>query len=368
MKNKQKKSPSVQGSSFLGFFSKIQSLCASGFFKLVAKRSILPATIFTKLQIASVNKEFHRFWDLENKTPTLKTPPRFSTFTLGIPINLWSYYFPTIEKIQELRAHYKPSPLQVMTQDGVTLCGMYFQDKRSHQVPSRTLIVFGGNGTLYKIGSSAWLLKLLKDSPTPFNIVMFDYRECGLSKGTANAEGLLLDGRAVYDHVRTVLQVPEDNIDLYGFSLGAAIATLVKANHPHTRGVLINNRSFQSLSHAIQGIFKPFPLSQFFSQFSSAITKRSGWALNPLEAWKTITSPKMVICHSQDPVVRHCASLERGLLTENLLQDCHHIHLIQKNPHLKIRNHHVQPLGFYNDHHGRDAQTKILEFLLKPHS
>lgn len=353
--------------SISDFLSKIQDYCSSGLFKLIAKRSILPATIFTKLQVASIDREFNRFWGLEDKKPSLKQPSHFSTFTLGNPKSLWSYYFPNLEDISHLRTHYTLFPFQATTEDDVKLCGIRFQHKNGDQANARTLIVFGGNGELYKIGSSAWLFKLLKKVPTPFNIVMFDLRECGFSSGTAHSKGLILDGEAIYQYVHKELEIPEDHIDLCGFSLGAAIATLVKAKHPHTQGALISNRSFQSLDHAVKGIFTQLgnPLSSFFGKIASTITTRSGWSLNPLQAWKSITSPKMVICHKKDPVVKHCASLEKGLQKEDLLQECHHIHLKQKNPSLKIRNHHVQPLSFYNDQNGFDAETKILNFLLR---
>lgn len=353
--------------SIVDFFNKIQDYSSDGLFKLIAKRSILPATIFTKAQIASIDKEFNRFWGLDDHLPNLKQPSHFSTFTLGNPKSLWSYYFPKLDEIIALRALYTPSPFQSITDDNTTLCGMHFRHKEAHQKNTRTLIVFGGNGELYKIGSSAWLFKLLKTASTPFNIVMFDLRECGFSNGIADAEGLILDGETIYQYVHKVLGVAEDHIDLCGFSLGAAIATLVKAKHPHTKGTLISNRSFQSLDHAVKGLFTVLgnPLSSFFGKIASIITNRSGWDLNPLEAWKMISSPKMVICHKKDPIVRYCASLEKGLQKENLLKECHHIHLKQKNTFLKIRNHHVQPLSFYNDQHGEDVETKILNFLIK---
>jgi len=336
-------------------------------FKWIAKYSILPATIFTKTQVDRIHKKFNAFWGIDLDPPCLKQPSRFSTVTLGVPLNLWSYYFPTLEEIQSLRAHYTLAPFQAVTEDGVTLCGMHFKDHRSDKHPeTRTLIVFGGNGELYKIGSSAWLLKLLKDAPIPFNIVMFDPRECGYSQGTAHADGLVIDGETIYQYALNTLGVSEDRLDLCGFSLGAALATLVKAKHPHTQGRLISNRSFQSLDHAVQGIFLRLshPFSKIFGTLASKMRHHAGWDLQPLDAWKTITSPKMVICHAQDGVISHCASLEQGLEQENLLSHCYHIHLHQKDKDLKISNHHVQPLHFYNDQHGHDVETSVREFLI----
>jgi hypothetical protein len=337
------------------------------FFHLIAKHSILPATIFTKLQVSAVDKEFYSFWKDETFPLPQKPPTRFSTVTLGNPINLWSYYFPTSEERRSLRESYSLHPFQAYSEDGVQLCGIHFRHQHADKSHARTLIVFGGNGELYKLGSSAWLFKLLKNVSTPFNIVMFDYRECGASQGKAHSQGLVLDGEAIYQYVHQTLGVPEDQIDLCGFSLGGAIATLVKAKHPHTQGALISNRSFQSLDHAVQGMFLKIksPISKLLSRLATKITQESGWSLHPLEAWKVISSPKMVICHKKDPVIHYEASLEQGLSKADLLTTCHHIHLKQKNRSDRIRNHHVQPLSFYNDQHGFDVETKILEFLLK---
>lgn len=338
------------------------------FIKSFAKRlvtyCVLPTTLFRKNQIAAVNKTFNQFW-FSNAPIISKPPSKFSTVTLGTPISLWSYTFPKEADRSTLKTDYTPIAFQAPAEDGSLLCGTLFKATK-HSAQGRTLLVFGGNGSLYKIGCHAWLLKLLQHSPIPFNIVMFDPRGCGNSEGVAHADGLIADGESIYQYTHTVLGVKEDNIDLCGFSLGAAIATLVKAKHPDTKGVLISNRSFQSLDHAVKSFFSPFKatIGKLLGNLASMITKKSGWILNPLDAWETITSPKMVICHKKDPVVRYCGSLEKALSSCDLLKQCHAIHLVQKNKKLPIYNHHVQPLSFYNDHLGQDAEGQIFQFLL----
>ncbi|MCH9631050.1 MAG: hypothetical protein S4CHLAM37_10630 [Chlamydiia bacterium] len=366
MNKKDQKSSDIHVKKKLSFFKKSSSFFAAGIFKKIAKHSILPATIFNSAQLTIINKEFNRFWGIEEKQHRVKKNPNFSTFTLGSPTCLWSYYFKDQESINELYSKYSPKPLKAKTKDGIKLCGMHFVSNRGHQANARTLIVFNGNGELYKIGSSAWLLRLLKDSPVPYNIVMFDHRETGNSSGKAHSKGLILDGEAIYDYVNVVLDVHEDQIDLCGFSLGGAIATLVKARHSATGGALISNRSFQSLDHAVKGVFTKLanPLERFLSKIATTITKRSGWVLDPFDAWKSITSRKMVICHERDPVVAHSASMEKALFEDDLIDDCKHVRLVQKNPDKNIRNHHVQPLSYYNDHKGNDVEKSVLDFLL----
>ena len=326
---------------------------------------VLPCTIFRKNQVNAVNKAFENFWFKDNPTTCQNPPLKFSTVTLGTPISLWSYTFPKISDVIAIKTHYTPIAFQTPAEDGSLLCGCLFKATKSSS-KARTILVFGGNGSLYKIGCSAWLLKLLQNSPIPFNIVMFDPRGCGDSEGSPNADGLIADGESIYQYIHTVLGVAEDNIDLCGFSLGGAIATLVKAKHPNTQGALISNRSFQSLDHAVKGFFSPLTttIRKFSEKIASKLANQSGWILNPFDAWKTITSRKMIICHKKDPVIRHSASLEKALSSCDLLKQCHHIHLMQKNLNLSIDNHHVQPLSFYNDHLGQDAEEQILQFLL----
>lgn len=333
--------------------------------RVIAKRSILPAVNFHALQISLIHKEFDRFWGLKDKEPTFVQNPNFSTFTLGSPTCLWSYYFPDVSSIQTLKENYKLEPFQAKTKDGVTLCGMHFKAKRSGLKNARTLIVFNGNGELYKIGSAAWVLRLLQDAEIPFNVVMFDHRQCGKSSGKAHAKGLILDGEAIYQHVHEILNVSKDHIDLCGFSLGGAIATLIKHKYKDAKGALISNRSFHSLENAVAGYFKklPKPFSHVFGNLAALVAKKTDWQLDPFHAWNQIPGRKMVICHEHDPIISYCASLEKALFDKELTKECHHILLRQKRKEDLIRNHHVQPLCSYNDQNGNDVEKEILSFL-----
>ena len=210
-----------------GVFLGLHDMISQGLAKAIAKPSILPATIFSKQQVETSRREFDRFWGREDTKPCLKQHEQFATFTLKQPKSLWTYYFSDHESIDALKRAYSPNPFKVRTEDLIKLCGMHFKyqgPKKKHQ---RYLIVFNGNGELYRLGAHAWLFKLLKQqSDTNFDIIMFDHRECGFSKGKAHARGLIKDGEAIYSYVKEILNADDDDIDLCGFSLGAAVATL----------------------------------------------------------------------------------------------------------------------------------------------
>jgi esterase/lipase len=338
---------------------------------LIAKKSLLPASIFTKKQIEKIDQNFRRFWEQKTVssyyTPAKK--PRFSTFTLGTPHSLWEYHFDSDEKQTELLSEFSLHHFETQTKDKIRLNGTLFRRKKKHLAPSRTLILFGGNGELYKIGSAAWVFKLVLKANADFDIVMFDPRECGESSGVAFASGLIEDGLSIFRFVNETLGVDQDLIDLCGFSLGGAIATLVKEHYKETKGALISNRSFQSLEKAIEHIFTPLgqTLSFFISHAAKNLASKTNWHLDPLSAWSKIEGPKMVISHEKDPIVRYKASLQIGILEENLTKNSDLIVLKQKDPSHRIFNHHVQPLSFYNDQDGNDVEEMILNFLNKIH-
>lgn len=332
----------------------------------ITKSSLLPATIFTKKQIETINLTFEIFWGIKKGPLTFSVPLHFSTVTLAQPKNFWTYYFHTPEEVDRVRHSYKPFPFTFQSADGTNLCGCHFKKIKTSTFPSRALIVFGGNGELYRMGSAGWLFKLLQTAPVDFDIIMFDLRECGNSEGKAYAQGLVEDGIAIFSYVEKHLGFSQDSIDLHGFSLGGAIATLVKYHFKDSKGSLINNRSFQSLDKAIQEIFSPLGITLKFllARQANKLAAQHAWKLSPLEAFIRIPTPKMLISHHQDPVVRYHASLEKGLKDRHLLSSCDHLLMIAKKPSHFILNHHVQPLSFYNDQFGKDAESQVLKFLL----
>lgn len=331
----------------------------------LTKHSLMPATIFTKKQIARINHSFEVFWGLIEGDLQFEKPMHFSTVTLGKPKNFWTYFFPSMPQINSLRASYTPHPFTFVTQDGIKLCGCHFKKTKTTLLPSRALIIFGGNGELYRIGSSGWLFKLFQTSTIDFDLILFDPRECGNSEGKAFAKGLVADGIELFSYVHTHLGFSIDAIDLYGFSLGGAVATLVKRHFIHSKGGLINNRSFQSLDKAIQEIFTPLgaTLKVLVGHQAKKLASLHAWELSPLQAFLEIPAPKLLLSQRHDPVVRYRASLEKGLKDLHEHHACEIVELTPKEGSAFILNHHVQPLSFYNDQDGHDAQTRVRLFL-----
>jgi len=68
-----------------------------------------------------------------------------------------------------------------------------------------------------------------------YNILMYDYRQFGKSKGELNEESFYTDAQWLYDEVKNCYGFEQDQIVIYGRSLGSGIATkLASQNQPRS--------------------------------------------------------------------------------------------------------------------------------------
>lgn len=98
------------------------------------------------------------------------------------------------------------------------------------QNPKGVVYYLHGKGS--NLGHSKWK-KIMRHIVNNLrqDVVMIDYRGFGKSKGVISLEGLLIDAQAGYDYTKTLY--PEDQITVYGLSLGTSFATYVASkNHP----------------------------------------------------------------------------------------------------------------------------------------
>lgn len=338
----------------------------------IAKNSLVPATLFSKEQVSTISEEFRAFWGLSESTLSFEKPKSFNTFTLTKPKTFWTYFFPSESAIEALRNAYELIPFKIKCKQGEKISGMRFKSTNKNAKQKKFLIVFNGNGSIYRCGSQAWLFKLLtQNDDIAYDVIMFDPRGSGESKGKTTPQSLIEDGDLVYQFVKTTLGADEHTIDLYGFSLGGALATILKAKHPSSGGVLINNRSFHSLGTAAKGFLtqRRFPFSKALSKIALSLTKQSGWDFSPIDVWNKISSSDtLVISHNEDPIIYEEATLGKALEKGELLKNCLHIKLKQKNPEDAIKNHHVQPLASYTDQNGCDVEEQISSFLFRKHN
>jgi len=100
-----------------------------------------------------------------------------------------------------------------------------------------TVIHFHGNAAniTNHIVLSQWLVW------EGFNVFLFDYRGYGRSEGRPTREGTIRDGHAALDYVLSRPDVDRARVFAFGQSLGGAVATVVAAERPEIRAVVLDS-------------------------------------------------------------------------------------------------------------------------------
>ncbi|MBE9504938.1 MAG: alpha/beta hydrolase [Proteobacteria bacterium] len=93
---------------------------------------------------------------------------------------------------------------------------------------------------------------------------IFDYRGYGRSEGKPSEKGTYLDAQGAWNYLTRERKIPQDEIIIFGRSLGAAIAShLAKGTHPKA---LIIESGFTSMSAMAAQLYPYLPV-RFLSRF-----------------------------------------------------------------------------------------------------
>lgn len=146
------------------------------------------------------------------------------------------------------------------------------------------LFVHGNAGNI-----SHRLEKILIFHNLGHNIFIFDYRGYGKSNGSPSEAGLYKDAEAAYNYLINERKIPEDNIILYGESIGGAVI-IDLANKVKVRA-LITEEVFTSVKDMAKIAYPFLPYFIFSSRFDS-IPKIKG-----------VKCPKLMIHSIDDEIV-----------------------------------------------------------------
>ncbi len=136
---------------------------------------------------------------------------------------------------------YSPDDVYFKSSDGLTLHGWYFRAKQE----LGTILICHGN--VENISTHVKLDLWLIDAG--YNLFIFDYRGYGWSEGTPTVQGINRDAEAALETLLFNLpRVKQDNIIVFGKSLGGAVAVYTVANSPYKNRVkaLILDSAFSS--------------------------------------------------------------------------------------------------------------------------
>lgn len=137
--------------------------------------------------------------------------------------------------------------INLPTKDGELINGLHFKV----QAPKGIILFFHGNkGNLSRWGNLVSYLKYYE-----YDVFVIDYRNYGKSTGKYHEEKMYEDALLAYDYVRQ--HFSEENIVVYGRSLGCTFATRVAALHNPKHLVL--EGSFYNLKRGVRFYSKLAP-------------------------------------------------------------------------------------------------------------
>lgn len=141
--------------------------------------------------------------------------------------------------------------INLKTDDGAKLNALHFKVEN----PKGVVLYFHGNGGEL----SRWGIVVQKFVDLQYDVLVMDYRTYGKSTGKLGQKVLYSDAQLFYDFL--LKSYPENEIVVYGRSLGTTFATYVSAkNHPKQ---LILEAPFYSLAEVASERFPIYPVSWF---------------------------------------------------------------------------------------------------------
>ena len=104
-----------------------------------------------------------------------------------------------------------------------------------------TILMFHGNAG--NIGHRVPIARVLEEN-LGCNVLMLEYRGYGLSSGTPDETGLMVDAQTGLDYIRQIEETKDSTIVVYGQSLGGAVAIQLVAKNQDAgdiRGLILEN-------------------------------------------------------------------------------------------------------------------------------
>jgi pimeloyl-ACP methyl ester carboxylesterase len=189
------------------------------------------------------------------------------------------YVFYPSHEIRIIPAEYNLKSLKLKTPDNCILDAYWLENDPS----AKTVLFFHGNAG--NITYSEERVKLFKELGV--NALLIEYRGYGRSTGKIQKEeDIYTDGETGYRYLTETLQIPENKIIIWGWSMGGAVATEISTRKNASLTIL--EGTFYSLFDIANRTFWMFPLKSL-----SRYKFTSGEKLNKIK------SP-IIFIHSPD--------------------------------------------------------------------
>ncbi|QOP41169.1 alpha/beta hydrolase [Sulfurimonas marina] len=150
----------------------------------------------------------------------------FTLFILFFVLYQWQYFLifsPTY--IKERRLCEQCEPLEIVTDDGISLEGVVYEPKEFKE----TLLFFAGRSH-----DSVALIQKLQATYPKSRIITFNYRSYGRNKGSVTEKNMLEDAL----HIAKIVQKNYGDFYLLGFSIGSSLCAYI-ASKMKVKGVFL---------------------------------------------------------------------------------------------------------------------------------
>jgi abhydrolase domain-containing protein 13 len=137
----------------------------------------------------------------------------------------------------------------IPTHDGEKLSAFYIRAPKA-RAQKLTVLMFHGNAG--NIGHRVPIARMLMQR-MGCNVFMLEYRGYGLSTGSPDETGLMIDAQTAFDYLRQRAETRDNDIVIFGQSLGGAVSIqLVAKNQNDSRLVgLVLENTFLSMRKLI---------------------------------------------------------------------------------------------------------------------
>lgn len=153
--------------------------------------------------------------------------------------------------------------LSIPTPDGETLSAFLLRPSNKAQARPVTILLFHGNAG--NIGHRLPIGRVLANDIN-CTVLMLEYRGYGLSTGTPNEQGLVIDAQTGLDYIRSRDDLKNNKIVVFGQSIGGAVAIdLVSKNQEagDIKGLVLEN-TFLSIAKMIPSAI---PVAKWLTPF-----------------------------------------------------------------------------------------------------
>ncbi len=191
-------------------------------------------------------------------------------------------FFPT-RQIREVQLPEGVTTVKIPTSDGLTLSGFYLNSDSD-----KTVLFFHGNAG--NISSRLSRLEFFRE--LGLNALMFDYRGYGASEGRIRKEAdLYLDAEATLEYLHAERGVADENLIIWGRSLGGAIAIDTAAKNKNI-AKLIAESTFTSIPDVAARFYPLLPVRLLSRYQFASVDKVSA-----------ISVPTLIIHSSDDRTI-----------------------------------------------------------------